>query len=74
MGKTDSNIGNGIPCEDAVDQLTRAMYLKRNWICLANDYYFTIWPRSQLLLGENFVKFWMYRDYQKQIQAKKAAK
>jgi len=50
------------------------MVLKRNWICLAEEYYFTIYPRAQNLLGENFVKWWMHRDYKKQIAAKNAAK
>ena len=63
MGKTDSNIGNGLPCDVAVRDLIKAMYTKRDWITLEPNYYYTIMSRLQLILGESHNRQMMQTSY-----------
>ena len=63
MGKTDSNIGNGLPCDIAVRDLVKAMYSKRDWITLEPNYYYTIMSRVQLILGESHNRTMMQTNY-----------
>ena len=34
LGKLDDNIANGIPADEAVNDLVKAIYLKRYWVTL----------------------------------------
>jgi short-subunit dehydrogenase len=39
LGKTDDNIGKGIPVEEAVEDIMKAIYLKRYWVTIGSLYY-----------------------------------
>jgi len=39
LGKTDGNIEKGIPVEEAVEDIMKAIYLKRYWVTIGSIYY-----------------------------------
>jgi hypothetical protein len=39
LGKTDSNIENGIPVEIACEDIIKAIYLRRNQIIIGSPFY-----------------------------------
>jgi hypothetical protein len=52
----------------------KAMHVKRSWITLEPNIYYTIMSRIQFLLGEAHNRTMMQANYQQQILAKKQAK
>ena len=56
LGKMDSNIKGGVPVNEAVSDLVKAMYLKRFWIHLGGFKYW-ITPRV-LVLSETLTSIY----------------
>lgn len=63
IGKQEGKILNQISAEDAAIDLIKAMYVKRSWITLEGGYYWTVYLRLQLLIGEMYNKHQYTQKY-----------
>lgn len=61
LGKTDSNIENGISVEEACEDLLKAIYLKKFWITLGSLYY-QIAPRI-MQISESGTYFFSMKNF-----------
>lgn len=68
LGKTDSNIENGIPVDEACEDLIKAIYTRRAWITLGSTYY-QILPKLPVFLGEKIAKKLFHNNYKQQMAA-----
>ena len=73
LGKTDSNIENGIPVDLACEDLIKAIYIRRSWITLGSLYYIVM-PKLPFLLGEKRTKKLFHNNFKQQIAAIDEAK
>ena len=73
LGKTDSNIENGIPVDLACEDLIKAIYTRRSWITLGSPYY-CIMPKLPFFLGEKRTKKLFHNNFKQQIAAIEEAK
>lgn len=72
MGTVDENIGKGIPVDEAVRDILKAIYLKRFWVTIGSFYYY-ISPKI-LSLSENLTTFANKKLYKKQVRVMNEAK
>jgi len=66
LGKTDDNIGKGIPCEEACDDIVKAIYLKRYWVIIGSLYY-QLGPKFTPL-SENLTYYLGVNKYSSQVK------
>lgn len=71
FGKTDENIQNGIPADEAVATLLKAMHLKRKWITLGSLYYVIV-PKL-MFVSETIYGFGARSNLKQQLNALKNA-
>uniref|UniRef100_A0A7S3CJH3 Uncharacterized protein n=1 Tax=Strombidium rassoulzadegani TaxID=1082188 RepID=A0A7S3CJH3_9SPIT len=68
LGKTDANIGQGIPVEEACDDIVRAIYLRRRWVVIGGPY-FQVVSKVANLVPEGLQRRMMAKNYKQQVAA-----
>ena len=72
LGKTDDNIGKGIPVEEACEDIMKGIYLKRYWVIIGSLYYQI--GTKFTPLSENLTYLLGVNKYQSQIKVLQKAK